>query len=139
MSHVDYPLWARYVHDLLMRHAPHTRDVLELGCGTGSFALALMKLSNYRYLATDRAEEMLEVARSKADREGAEIRFRKMDFLDFDLNQQFDAVVIGIIDGHTEEMTFNPLPTSRIEAGDILIVLGDQDIIHALREKVCTP
>jgi voltage-gated potassium channel len=53
--------------------------------------------------------------------------------------QQFDAVVIGIIDADTGDMTFNPTPSSRIEAGDILIVLGDSDVIEALREKVCLP
>jgi voltage-gated potassium channel len=53
--------------------------------------------------------------------------------------QQFDAVVIGIIDAETGDMTFNPTPSSRIEAGDILIVLGDSPVIEALREKVCTP
>ena len=53
--------------------------------------------------------------------------------------QQFDAVVIGIIDADTGDMTFNPTPSSRIEAGDILIVLGDSDVIQTLREKVCLP
>lgn len=53
--------------------------------------------------------------------------------------QQFDAVVIGIIDADTKEMTFNPTPSARIEAGDILIVLGDSTVIDGLRKKVCTP
>ncbi len=53
--------------------------------------------------------------------------------------QQFNAVVIGIIDADTGDMTFNPLPTARIDAGDILIVLGDSTVIQTLREKVCTP
>ena len=53
--------------------------------------------------------------------------------------QQFDAVVIGIIDADTGDMAFNPTPSSRIEAGDILIVLGDSDVIQNLREKVCLP
>jgi len=53
--------------------------------------------------------------------------------------QQFDAVVIGIIDADTGEMTFNPTPSARIEAGDILIVLGDSDVIQSLRKKVCLP
>lgn len=53
--------------------------------------------------------------------------------------QQFEAVVIGMIDGDTGEMTFNPRPSARIDAGDILIVLGDSTIIQTLREKVCTP
>jgi voltage-gated potassium channel len=59
----------------------------------------------------------------------AESRFR----------QQFDAVVIGIIDADTGEMTFNPSPSARIDARDILIVLGDSGVIQTLREKVCIP
>ncbi len=53
--------------------------------------------------------------------------------------QQFEAIVIGIIDAETGEMTFNPSPSERIDAGDILIVLGETDVIDALRTKVCTP
>jgi len=44
-----------------------------------------------------------------------------------------------MIDADTGDMTFNPIPSARIEAGDILIVLGDSDVIRALRKKVCTP
>jgi voltage-gated potassium channel len=55
-----------------------------------------------------------------------------------DFRQQFDAVVIGIIDSDTREMTFNPTASTRINAGDILIVLGDADVIQTLREQVCT-
>lgn len=53
--------------------------------------------------------------------------------------QQFDAIVIGIIDAESGDMTFNPSPSEQIDAGDILIVLGETDVIEALREKVCTP
>jgi voltage-gated potassium channel len=53
--------------------------------------------------------------------------------------QQFDAVVIGIIDADTREMTFNPTPSTRIDAEDILIVLGDSDVIDSLQRQVCTP
>jgi len=53
--------------------------------------------------------------------------------------QQFEAVVIGMIDADTGDMTFNPTPSARIEAGDVLIVLGDSQVIQTLREKVCLP
>ena len=66
MAYVDYAAWAEYVHFLLERHHPRTRDVLELGCGTGSLALALQPLGGYRYRATDASEAMLAVARRKA-------------------------------------------------------------------------
>lgn len=53
--------------------------------------------------------------------------------------QQFDAIVIGIIDGQTGKMRFNPSPTERIDAGDILIVLGETEVLDRLRKKVCSP
>jgi len=53
--------------------------------------------------------------------------------------QQFEAIVIGIIDADSRAMTFNPSPGERIQPGDILIVLGDSAWIDTLREKVCTP
>jgi voltage-gated potassium channel len=53
--------------------------------------------------------------------------------------QQFDAIVIGIIDAETGHMSFNPSPSERIDAGDILIVLGETKVINTLRERVCTP
>lgn len=53
--------------------------------------------------------------------------------------QQFEAIVIGIIDGDAGTMSFNPSPTSPIRAGDILIVLGESDWIDRLQESVCVP
>lgn len=51
--------------------------------------------------------------------------------------QQFDAVVIGMIDADTKEMKFNPGPETRIEAGDILIVIGNPQMIERLRTEGC--
>lgn len=52
--------------------------------------------------------------------------------------QQFDAIVIGMINSKTGEMSFNPKPTEVIQEGDILIVLGDPEMIRTLREEGCT-
>lgn len=94
MAHVDYEGWAEYVLGLLRRHAPHAHDVLELGCGTGSFALALMSLADYRYLATDRSERMLQVARAKAELEGAGIQFAKAEFTDFRVDRAVEVILL---------------------------------------------
>jgi voltage-gated potassium channel len=54
--------------------------------------------------------------------------------------QQYDAIVIGMIDqSEGNMMRFNPAPSARIQEGDILIVLGDPDMIRTLREKGCMP
>jgi SAM-dependent methyltransferase len=94
MAHVDYQVWAEFIYGLLMRHAPGARDVLELGCGTGSFALVLQELGGFRYLATDRSEEMLRVARAKAELEGAPVQFETADFTDFRTDAPVDVVVL---------------------------------------------
>ena len=51
--------------------------------------------------------------------------------------QQFDVVVITIIKGGSGEMAFNPGPDHQIDAGDILIVLGSQEMIGRLSEEGC--
>src|SRR5690606_22382075 len=83
MAHVDYVAWAGYVHGLLLRHHPGARDVLELGCGTGSLALALQPLGGaggYRYRATDASAAMLRVAERKARAAGVPVAFAQADF-----------------------------------------------------------
>lgn len=94
MEHVDYETWADYVHALLQEHAPDAGRVLELGCGTGSFALALQPLGPYEYLATDGAAPMVRVAEAKADLEDAAVQFAVADFTDFRVDAPVDAVLL---------------------------------------------
>ncbi|HLA63476.1 MAG TPA: class I SAM-dependent methyltransferase, partial [Rhodothermales bacterium] len=70
MEHVDYADWADHVREILARHHPDARDVLELGCGTGALARHLQPQGppphGYRYRGTDASEAMLAVARREA-------------------------------------------------------------------------
>ncbi len=52
--------------------------------------------------------------------------------------QRFNAIVVAILDGNTKEMHFNPSAASTIKAGDILIVLGSDDMIRKLRLEGCS-
>lgn len=52
--------------------------------------------------------------------------------------QQFDAIVIAVIDAETDEMRFNPSPHDKIEAGDVLVVLGSTEMIRRLNIEGCT-
>lgn len=52
--------------------------------------------------------------------------------------QQFDAVVIALVDPVSNEVTFNPGAHARIQPGNVLVVLGDQTMIKRLRENGCT-
>lgn len=98
MAHVDYRLWAEYVQSLIDGYVPEARSVLELGCGTGSLAVLLQPERGYHYVASDRSEEMLDVARRKARAARTNIHFRKADFADFNTDEQFDVAVL-LFDG----------------------------------------
>ena len=96
MAHVDYEGWADYAHGLLQTRQPAPETILELGCGTGSLALALQPLGDYRYTATDASAEMIRVARRKAELEDLPIRFEVADFAGFGevAEAPADAVVL---------------------------------------------
>lgn len=105
MDHVDYETWAEYALGLIARHAPETTSVLELGCGTGTFALELQDLApeltgspaGFEYLATDASPEMVRVARAKArlaGRRAGNLRFDVADFLNFAVEPPVDAVLL---------------------------------------------
>jgi len=75
----DYPGETAFVHRMLttLGKGPRGR-VLELACGTGSHALELERLG-WEVVATDQSEDMLRVARTKAERVGARVEFRRAD------------------------------------------------------------
>ena len=84
MAHVDYPMWAAYVQRLVRAHHPDVASVIELGCGTGAFAVAFQPFgpppTGYAYRAYDGSEAMLAVARETARRAGRPIVFARSDF-----------------------------------------------------------
>lgn len=94
MAHVDYELWADYIEDLLAAFHPEAASLLELGCGTGSLALALAPRGPYRYQATDGAATMIEVARRKTKPETVDLTFAVADFLRLEGRAPVDAVLL---------------------------------------------
>ena len=94
MEHVEYEFWAQYVHRLLQAHHPDPQRVLELGCGTGTFALEMVHLGDYDYTATDRSPQMIHVAGAKARLHRAPIRCQVADFTDFSVEDPVDVVLL---------------------------------------------
>lgn len=69
--------------------------VLDLGCGTGRFSLALAA-AGLRVSAGDLSATMLGEARRRCQARGLEIEFRQLDMRDFDLGgAQFDTVTVA--------------------------------------------
>src|SRR6266851_2214658 len=67
------------------RHAPRTRSLLELGCGTGSVLAGLVEVPSLTGL--DLSPQMLEIARTKVPR----ATLVKADMASFDLDERFDV------------------------------------------------
>ena len=85
---------AAFVQRCLREHGvdPAAR-VLELACGTGSYALALER-HGYQVVATDQSEDMLARARLKALAAGSAVEFRHQDMRTMALDgPPFDAVI----------------------------------------------
>lgn len=92
----DYSGEARYVADLMKRHAPGASKVIEIGCGTGGHARELAALG-LRVHGVDRSAGMLEAAEAKLDSVEPEVRarmrFTQGDARSVRLYEKADAVV----------------------------------------------
>lgn len=92
----DYAGEARYVADLLEQHAPGTRSVIEIGCGTGGHACKLVAAGYYVH-GVDMSEGMIEAAEAKRallePELAARLRFTRADARSVRLGQRADAVI----------------------------------------------
>lgn len=75
MAHVDYNGWALHIRDLLDRHAPEAETAVEIGCGTGSLALALDRIADLHLRGLDASPAMVAEAERKAALAGANVPF----------------------------------------------------------------
>jgi SAM-dependent methyltransferase len=67
-------------------------SILDMGCGTGKHAI-LMAKKGYRVTGVDLSEEMISIAREKAENSKVDIRFLNGNMCNFDLNEKFDTVI----------------------------------------------
>ncbi len=101
MRHVEYDEWAEYLVELLdlTGALDDTTRVLELGCGTGSLAVALMPFGPWDYVAGDKSEAMLRQARKKFRAADLPVTVRRMDFSDFTVEETPFDLVLLLYDG----------------------------------------
>jgi SAM-dependent methyltransferase len=92
----DYAGEARYVADIIRRHAPRAKSLMEIGCGTGAHAVELARLG-FDVAGVDMSEGMLDAAdarRSSLDpRLAAKMEFAHGDARTVRLGRKFDAVI----------------------------------------------
>ncbi|MEO0141243.1 MAG: class I SAM-dependent methyltransferase [candidate division WOR-3 bacterium] len=87
MSKVDYGAWCDYITELFGFAQREILDILDLACGTGNLTRELLA-RGYRVMGLDASGDMLRVAKEKLP----DVRFFKGDFLDWGIEEDFDAV-----------------------------------------------
>ena len=75
------------IKELIQKNNPHSRSVLELGCGTGANLAYLCR--DYEVTGIDISNEMLALAGKKLPG----VRFENADITKFKLNKKFDNVI----------------------------------------------
>lgn len=82
---------------LICNLAPLPGDwkVLDVGCGSGRYAVGLAAEGASRVVGVDFAEEMIRIAREEAERHGVSdtCEFRVAEFKDLSTDEKFEAVV----------------------------------------------
>ena len=92
MRDIDYEYWADYIDDLIQSYHPYAEKLLELACGTGSFALSMAEYNIYEITATDLSPEMIRVAQTK-DHENS-VTWKVLDVRDMDIDGRYDVVIM---------------------------------------------
>ena len=92
----DYAGEARYVAELIRRHAPLAKTVMEIGCGTGAHAVELAKLG-FDVEGVDISDGMLESAQTRrgalSNDLASMISFSYGDARSVRLDKTFDVVI----------------------------------------------
>ncbi len=91
----DYAGETEYVHALIQKYHPRSKNILDLGCGTGRHDFLLAQ-NGYSVTGVDMSEEMLAVANSQLSTLSSQpstIRFIKGDICTVRMDLEFDAVL----------------------------------------------
>jgi len=85
----DYLAETEYLLDLINQYSPQSKNLIELGSGTGKHA-NLLAVKGYQVLGIERSAEMVEIAnRNKKDG----VNFQIADITDFKTNESFDVAL----------------------------------------------
>ncbi len=89
----SYIAECRFVQRLFNRYAKRpVKDILDLGCGTGSHALALAH-RGFDVSGVDASARMLDIARAKTVEANLSLEFVRVKLQDFKLPHKFDAAI----------------------------------------------
>ena len=97
MNEVDYDNWVKYIEDIIKSENVEVQNILELACGTGNLTIPLTK-KNYDIAGIDISEEMLQVAREKAEKENIELVLLEQDITELDFDVTKTVFFVDVMD-----------------------------------------
>lgn len=98
MDDVDYESWIDYIEKIIKKEDAKVQNILELACGTGNITIPLAK-KNYDIAGIDISDEMLNVARVKAEKQNIELVLLEQDIADLDFDVTNLDCVLCACDG----------------------------------------
>lgn len=138
MSDIDYAARTEYLLSLFEKYDKTPRLLLDVACGTGGFSLEFAKRGT-EVIGADPSEEMLSVAREKAQETGAEVLFLCQSAENLDLYGTVDGAVccLDSLNHITEYGTFRQalarvtlfLETGRLFLFDLNTVYKHNEIL----------
>ncbi|HWO97943.1 MAG TPA: class I SAM-dependent methyltransferase [Bacillus sp. (in: firmicutes)] len=93
MQDVPYDQWVKYIQKELIRTGIYQPAILDVACGTGQVTIRLAK-EGYDVTGIDLSDDMLMVAREKAEQEGFSIPLFQQNMTELELGKSFDCVGI---------------------------------------------
>ena len=91
-SDTDFEGYCSYLERIFLHFKVSPSSIADLGCGTGSIALALSK-REYGVTGVDLSCDMLSIADKKAKAAEVDLKLICQDFTQLNLNSCFDAVI----------------------------------------------
>lgn len=88
----NYKAEAAVVDKILKRYNPHTKSIINFGCGTGKHDIELAKLG-YQCMGIDMSPLMVKIAKQNSDLNESGIEFEVADVRNYETNKKYDAVI----------------------------------------------
>ncbi len=97
MQDVDYFAWVEYIERIFDRYKLKPKNIADVACGTGNITNILAK-KGYNLIGVDISEDMLSIAKNKADTMNVDVIYLQQDMKELILPTELD-VVLCICDG----------------------------------------
>ena len=88
----DYKAEADYIHALIKQFAPHSKTLIDLGCGTGNHAFEFERLG-YEVTGVDLSSQMVAIANDNKEKNNSIILFSEGDIRTYRDTKKYDVVV----------------------------------------------